>query len=154
FATSTDRTRPKYYVLDMSPYPSGDGLHVGHPKGYTLTDVVARAKRMSLSSPGRFGLAARLHDTKNGMPSDVLERKVHEVGGGIDTDRVRVRDAQLATGHELLLALLEHRYGAGFRRDVEQAQAGIEGKHVGIVPHRMRFEDTMGVEIEDPERVV
>ena len=46
FATPTDRTRPKYYVLDMFPYPSGSGLHVGHPKGYVATDVVARAKRM------------------------------------------------------------------------------------------------------------
>ena len=46
FATPTDRTKPKYYVLDMFPYPSGVGLHVGHPKGYVATDVVARAKRM------------------------------------------------------------------------------------------------------------
>jgi leucyl-tRNA synthetase len=44
FATPTDRTRPKYYVLDMFPYPSGAGLHVGHPKGYVATDVVARAR--------------------------------------------------------------------------------------------------------------
>ena len=46
FATPADRTRPKFYVLDMFPYPSGAGLHVGHPKGYVATDVVARAKRM------------------------------------------------------------------------------------------------------------
>ena len=46
FATSTDRKRPKYYVLDMFPYPSGSGLHVGHPKGYVATDVIARARRM------------------------------------------------------------------------------------------------------------
>ena len=46
FATPDDRLRPKYYVLDMFPYPSGTGLHVGHPKGYVATDIVARAKRM------------------------------------------------------------------------------------------------------------
>ncbi len=40
------RQKPKYYVLDMFPYPSGAGLHVGHPEGYTATDVVARFKRM------------------------------------------------------------------------------------------------------------
>ena len=41
-----DPRRPKYYVLDMFPYPSGVGLHVGHPLGYIATDVVARYKRM------------------------------------------------------------------------------------------------------------
>ncbi|MEM8904352.1 MAG: hypothetical protein AAGF02_11670, partial [Actinomycetota bacterium] len=41
FATPTDRTRPKYYVLDMFPYPSGSGLHVGHVEGYTATDIMA-----------------------------------------------------------------------------------------------------------------
>ena len=43
---NVDRSRPKYYVLDMFPYPSGAGLHVGHPEGYTATDIVARYKRM------------------------------------------------------------------------------------------------------------
>ena len=38
--------KPKYYVLDMFPYPSGSGLHVGHPEGYTATDIMARYKRM------------------------------------------------------------------------------------------------------------
>lgn len=47
FATDTsDFSKPKYYVLDMFPYPSGNGLHVGHPEGYTATDIVARKKRM------------------------------------------------------------------------------------------------------------
>lgn len=41
-----DFSKPKYYVLDMFPYPSGSGLHVGHPEGYTATDIVARMKRM------------------------------------------------------------------------------------------------------------
>ena len=42
----TDFSRPKYYVLDMFPYPSGQGLHVGHPEGYTATDILSRMKRM------------------------------------------------------------------------------------------------------------
>ncbi|MGD9604708.1 MAG: leucine--tRNA ligase [Bacilli bacterium] len=46
FRTGQDITKPKYYVLDMFPYPSGAGLHVGHPEGYTATDIIARMKRM------------------------------------------------------------------------------------------------------------
>ena len=46
FKTSEDKSKPKYYALDMFPYPSGSGLHVGHPEGYTATDIVSRMKRM------------------------------------------------------------------------------------------------------------
>ena len=42
-----DFSKPKYYVLDMFPYPSGAGLHVGHPEGYTATDIVSRKKQIS-----------------------------------------------------------------------------------------------------------
>lgn len=46
FAVEVDYAKDKYYVLDMFPYPSGAGLHVGHPEGYTATDIIARYKRM------------------------------------------------------------------------------------------------------------
>ncbi|HBP26347.1 MAG TPA: leucine--tRNA ligase, partial [Acholeplasmatales bacterium] len=46
FKTGKDLSKPKYYVLDMFPYPSGTGLHVGHPEGYTASDIIARLKRM------------------------------------------------------------------------------------------------------------
>lgn len=72
FRTPEDRTRPKYYVLDMFPYPSGAGLHVGHPEGYTASDIMARYWRMCgydvLHPMGwdSFGLPAEQHAVQTG----------------------------------------------------------------------------------------
>jgi leucyl-tRNA synthetase len=70
---SFDATKPKYYVLDMFPYPSGAGLHVGHPEGYTATDIIGRYKRMQgfnvLHPMGydSFGLPAEQYAIKTGQ---------------------------------------------------------------------------------------
>ncbi|MEM1248779.1 MAG: leucine--tRNA ligase [Acidobacteriota bacterium] len=87
FRTSTDpaelAAKPKYYVLDMFPYPSGAGLHIGHPEGYTATDVVARFKRMTghnvLHPMGwdAFGLPAeRAAVRENRHPAEITKRNV------------------------------------------------------------------------------
>jgi leucyl-tRNA synthetase len=78
-----DDTRPKFYVLDMFPYPSGVGLHVGHPLGYIATDIVARYKRMTgynvLHPMGfdAFGLPAEQYAVEHGVhPRQTTEKNI------------------------------------------------------------------------------
>lgn len=96
-----DASKPKYYILDMFPYPSGAGLHVGHPEGYTATDIVCRYKRMNgynvLHPMGwdAFGLPAEQYAIKTGQhPSVTTEaninnfrRQLQELGFAYDWDR-------------------------------------------------------------------
>ena len=91
FRAELDPSKPKYYILDMFPYPSGDGLHVGHPEGYTATDILARYKRMKgfnvLHPMGwdAFGLPAEQYAIKTGTHPRVTTRR------NIDNFRRQVR---------------------------------------------------------------
>ncbi len=96
-----DASKPKYYILDMFPYPSGEGLHVGHPEGYTATDIVGRYKRMNgfnvLHPMGwdAFGLPAEQYAIKTGQHPRItteantnnFRRQLQELGFGYDWDR-------------------------------------------------------------------
>ena len=96
-----DFSKPKYYALDMFPYPSGQGLHVGHPEGYTATDIMARFKRMNgynvLHPMGwdSFGLPAEQYAIKTGNHPDIFtkqnietfKRQLKMLGFSFDWDR-------------------------------------------------------------------
>ncbi|MEW9500742.1 leucine--tRNA ligase [Jeotgalibacillus marinus] len=101
FKTTDDLGKKKFYALDMFPYPSGSGLHVGHPEGYTATDILARFKRMQgynvLHPMGwdAFGLPAEQYalDTGNDPAEftkiniDTFRRQIQELGFSYDWDR-------------------------------------------------------------------
>lgn len=101
FRAETGSSRPKYYVLDMFPYPSGSGLHIGHPEGYTATDIVARYKRArgcNVLHPigwDAFGLPAEQHAVKSGThpaantQSNIanFRRQIKALGFSYDWDR-------------------------------------------------------------------
>ena len=83
FRSDIDSAKPKFYVLDMFPYPSGAGLHVGHPKGYIATDIIARYKRMRgwnvLHPMGwdAFGLPAEQYAIETGThPRETTKRNI------------------------------------------------------------------------------
>ena len=101
FKSDINPNKPKYFALDMFPYPSGAGLHVGHPEGYTATDIVSRYKRMQgynvLHPMGwdAFGLPAEQYAIQTGNdPRDftakniqIFKRQLKMLGLSYDWDR-------------------------------------------------------------------
>jgi len=101
FKTDTGSSKPKFYCLDMFPYPSGAGLHVRHPEGYTATDLISRYKRMQgyevLHPMGwdAFGLPAERYAMQTGIhPRETTEantnnfrRQIQDLGLSYDWDR-------------------------------------------------------------------
>lgn len=101
FKTTTDPNKKNFYALDMFPYPSGQGLHVGHPEGYTATDIISRMKRAQgynvLHPMGfdAFGLPAEQYALNTGhTPADFTEkniqnfkRQINSLGFSYDWDR-------------------------------------------------------------------
>ena len=120
-----DASKPKCYILDMFPYPSGAGLHVGHPEGYTATDIVSRYKRMRgfnvLHPMGwdSFGLPAEQYAIKTGQhPSittyaniDNFRRQLKMLGFSYDWDReIATTDPHYVRWTQWIFLRLYHSY--------------------------------------------
>ncbi len=131
FKAEIDHSKPKYYVLDMFPYPSGDGLHVGHPEGYTATDIIARYKRMRgfnvLHPMGwdAFGLPAERHAVRTGehpaiitnRNCDTFRSQIQRLGLSYDWDReINTTDSKYYKWSQWIFTVL---YERGLAYEVE-----------------------------------
>ena len=120
-----DALKPKFYVLDMFPYPSGAGLHVGHPEGYTATDILARFKRcrgFNVLHPmgwDAFGLPAEQYAIKTGQHPRVtteaniknFRKQLQNLGFSYDWDReVDTTDPSYVRWTQWIFLQLYHSY--------------------------------------------
>lgn len=139
-----DASKPKYYVLDMFPYPSGAGLHVGHPEGYTATDIVARFKRMNgfnvLHPMGwdSFGLPAEQYAIKTGQhPSvttfrniDNFRRQLKMLGFSYDWDReIATTDHEYVRWTQWIFIQL---YNSYYNKELKKARPVSELEEQGL----------------------
>ena len=139
-----DASKPKYFVLDMFPYPSGNGLHVGHPEGYTATDIIGRYKRMNgfnvLHPMGwdAFGLPAEQYAIKTGQhPRKTTEKNVanftaqlKSLGFAYDWDReVNTTDPGYFKWTQWIFLQL---YGSYFDEKTQKARPVSELEALGL----------------------
>src|SRR5690554_5305447 len=129
---SADLDKPKFYCLDMFPYPSGKGLHVGHWRGYVLSDVWSRYKTLQgyqvLHPMGwdAFGLPAENDAIKKGIHPSVstasnianFKRQLHEIGAMYDWDReVNTTDPEYFKWTQWIF-LKMHERGLAYRKEM------------------------------------
>ena len=139
-----DASKPKYYVLDMFPYPSGAGLHAGHQEGYTATDIVARFKRMNgfnvLHPMGwdSFGLPAEQYAIKTGQhPSvttfrniDNFRRQLKMLGFSYDWDReIATTDHEYVRWTQWIFLQL---YNSYYNKELKKARPVSELEEQGL----------------------
>jgi leucyl-tRNA synthetase len=135
YKVTEDLARPKYYVLDMFPYPSGAGLHVGHPLGYVASDIYARYKRLKgfnvLHPMGydAFGLPAEQYAIETGTPPEVTTEKaiktyrsqLDKIGFSFDWSRqVKTCDPQYYKWTQWIFLQL---FGSWYNRDTDKAES-------------------------------
>lgn len=134
YKVTEDSTKPKYYILDMFPYPSGAGLHVGHPLGYIATDIIARYKRLKgfnvLHPMGfdSFGLPAEQYAIQTGQhPAKTTENNINRykeqllaLGFSYDWSReLRTSDPTYYKWTQWIFKLI---YNAWYNQDSDKAE--------------------------------
>ncbi|MCH9634706.1 MAG: Leucine--tRNA ligase [Chlamydiae bacterium] len=132
FKCEIDPSKKKYYILDMLPYPSGDGLHIGHPVGYTATDVLARYKRQlgfNVMHPmgwDSFGLPAEQYAVRTGVHPRItteknisnIRRQLKRIGFSYDWDReIKTSDPQFYKWTQYLFTKLYEK-GLAYEADL------------------------------------
>ena len=134
FKTSGDRSKPKFYVLDMFPYPSGQGLHIGHPEGYTATDIIGRykmSKGFNVLHPmgfDAFGLPTERYCMKTGIhPIEATKhnianfrRQLDELGLGYDwSKQVNTTDPEYYKWTQWMFKLI---YNSWYDKEQDKAR--------------------------------
>ncbi|MDP2692486.1 MAG: leucine--tRNA ligase [bacterium] len=135
YKVEIDHSKPKYYVLDMFPYPSGAGLHVGHPLGYIASDIFARYKRLKgfnvLHPMGydSFGLPAEQYAIQTGTHPSVITQKnidryrqqLDRIGFSFDWEReVRTSDSKYYKWTQWTFILL---FNSWYNKKIEKAES-------------------------------
>ena len=167
YKTQTDKDKLKYYILDMFPYPSGTGLHVGHPLGYIATDIVARYKRLKgfnvLHPMGfdSFGLPAEQYAIKTGRhPADTTRENIERfkeqlcvLGFSYDWSReVRTSDPEYYKWTQWIFLKLFNSYydkKENKARPIEELEIPPDltdkEKESYLVSHRLAYQDDIMV---------